>query len=1038
MKMDCVKRVALSAMVFGLAGAVTSQAQRPSTPMVQPEDNQRSLDIVIRDFPVTHPDFENFQEEAFYSFAIEPIKMPTKQSANTWAGFEQRESGVATWSGYGSNNEWVTRRGDWNNFGCANAMTEEVQKPVKGKELQQQALLEQMRLGLGVAIGEHGYPMSYTSGNGLFSSTVPDYISQKTEFTEAVAVGGTPAFAWYGEFSECTGTANVLGLPRMRGLTAELCNPATGDAWTGDRRKCAAGSACGMQEWAQIVYVTPGMVEQRLVFDSTLIGSQDYVYEPKIVKHRSACDNFKFEEWFEDKVGVNKSTNAQLILNEDPLAPGMFEIDRNWNNGGYFPMDKIEDGTHHWLGFADGFSEENSYGAQSLSIFCPPYEYRGSLDQTDFMGQKTNLLCEDWLRQGGPRNETAAAKAAIPTDPAFAPGNKDTLAPLDVYNVQHGIPTAVPNTIRQSKLGLRHLRNYGFTMAGYAKFKYKLGKGEVFEFTGDDDMWIYVDGVLVVDLGGTHLAAAGKVEMDYLAAYSHGCHQGDPLLDSCATKIDPATGVWLDSSWHYLHFFYADRQTDGSNLRIRSSLSEIAPSRFGMPSVGTASVKVDSNGVATTNMFLNTALSPATLNSIRDNSAAIEAAVAAAGESGVVSPLPANPAMLVYREETVYNADGTPMIDPATGKAVTKPVVYGYYVTSISDPVNQGAAGQMYKIEGVLIGPDGAISEAGILGGDGLTFNFTERKHDDEGYKEDVQKCQAIPDAAQSALCLNLIEQAEVWNKLQTFPIKSASDKAVVGLPETPKSWAIVDFKANTKPSVLAQDTVIVRPDFSEKAKQLSDAAKGGELDLNMTADLLLTSLPKGSGANGQPLSPTDEEAKLYGSTGADGSVNAYTKNYVGGATGGAGKPGNCFSSNGVESCASWSFAISGPTRINVRVFDHMGHFVSQYQQNIDEKMLQSALGDATDSPANCVDKTTGEQYKLYGETGALLATVKMYPVSQNGRMLATGPYIYQVTVVTEEYKHCLLTGGAPQINKVKYSRTTETYRRGYRRGKSK
>lgn len=1015
MKMDCVKRVALSAMVFGLAGVVTSQAQRPAVPMVQPQDNQRSLDIVIRDFPVTHPDFENFQEEAYYSFVYEPIKLPNKKSAGSWAGFDQRETGMASWGGYGSDSEWMTRRGDWLSFGCANEQTAE--------------------LGLGIAIGVTGYPTSYTSVSGLYSSTVPDYIQLKTELTEYPKYGLTSAtYAWYGEYSDCDESVNPLKLPRMRGLAAELCSKS--GAWKGAKTKCDVGFACKTQEWAQIVYVTPGMVKQRLTFDPALAGTPDYVYEPIIEKNRSACDNFRFEEWFVDKDGVNKSTNAQLILNEDPLNPGMYEVDYNWNNGGYFPMDKIEDGTHHWLGFADGFGPENSFGAQSLSIFCPPYEYRGRNDQTDFMGQKTNELCEDWLRQGGPRNETAAAKAAIPTDPLFAPGNRDTLAPLDVYNVQHGLPTAVPNTMRPSKLGLRHLRNYGFTMAGYAKFKYHRGTatkpGEVFEFTGDDDMWIYVDGVLAVDLGGTHLAAAGKVEMDYLAANSHGCHPGDPLLDSCATKIDSVTGAWLDTSWHYLHFFYADRQTDGSNLRIRSSLSEIAPSRFGMPSVGTASVKVDSNGVATTNMFLNTALSPATLNSIRDNSAAIEAAVAAAGESGVVSPLPSNPAMLVYREETVYGADGKPMVDAATGKTVTKPVVYGYYVTSISDPVNQGAAGQMYKIEGVLIGPDGAISEAGILGGDGLTFNFMYRKHDDEGYKEDVQKCSAITDAAQAALCLDLINQAEVWNELQKFPIKSASDKAVVGLPETPKDWAIVEFKANTKPSVLAQDTVIVRPDFSEKAKQLSDAAKGGELDLNMTADLLLTSLPKGAGANGQPLSPTDEEAKLYGSTGADGSVNAYTKNYVGGATGGAGKPGNCFSSNGVESCASWSFAISGPTRINVRVFDHMGHFVSQYQQNIDEKMLQSALGDITDKPTNCGD------LPLYGETGALLATVKMYPVSQNGRMLATGPYIYQVTVVTEEYKHCLLTGGAPQINKVKYSRTTETYRRGYRRGKSK
>jgi hypothetical protein len=55
MKLNAVKRIALGATIFGLVGAVTSQAVV--------EDNQRELDIIIRDFPVDHPDFENFQED---------------------------------------------------------------------------------------------------------------------------------------------------------------------------------------------------------------------------------------------------------------------------------------------------------------------------------------------------------------------------------------------------------------------------------------------------------------------------------------------------------------------------------------------------------------------------------------------------------------------------------------------------------------------------------------------------------------------------------------------------------------------------------------------------------------------------------------------------------------------------------------------------------------------------------------------------------------------------------------------------------------
>ena len=121
----------------------------------------------------------------------------------------------------------------------------------------------------------------------------------------------------------------------------------------------------------------------------------------------------------------------------------------------------------------------------------------------------------------------------------------------------------------QPVVGIRHLRNHSFTMMGYARFKYNKGAGEVFEVAGDDDIWIYVDGVLAVDLGGTHLPALGKVDMDFLASHAHGCHSGEPLStytgenENC--DLERSSLSWKHGSWHHLHFFYAERQSDASN-----------------------------------------------------------------------------------------------------------------------------------------------------------------------------------------------------------------------------------------------------------------------------------------------------------------------------------------------------------------------------------------------------------------------------------------------------------------------------------------
>jgi fibro-slime domain-containing protein len=58
--------------------------------------------------------------------------------------------------------------------------------------------------------------------------------------------------------------------------------------------------------------------------------------------------------------------------------------------------------------------------------------------------------------------------------------------------------------------------NHGFTTELHLRFVYK--GGEAFTFRGDDDLFLFVNGRLAIDLGGIHDAMTGTVDMDQRAA----------------------------------------------------------------------------------------------------------------------------------------------------------------------------------------------------------------------------------------------------------------------------------------------------------------------------------------------------------------------------------------------------------------------------------------------------------------------------------------------------------------------------------------
>jgi fibro-slime domain-containing protein len=90
--------------------------------------------------------------------------------------------------------------------------------------------------------------------------------------------------------------------------------------------------------------------------------------------------------------------------------------------------------------------------------------------------------------------------------------------------------------------------NFSFTFELHTQFQYK--GGEVFTFVGDDDLWIFVNKHLAVDLGGVHDAETGSID-----------------FDARAGELGVTKGNIYD-----LAIFQAERHTPGSHFRIDTSV----------------------------------------------------------------------------------------------------------------------------------------------------------------------------------------------------------------------------------------------------------------------------------------------------------------------------------------------------------------------------------------------------------------------------------------------------------------------------------
>lgn len=128
------------------------------------------------------------------------------------------------------------------------------------------------------------------------------------------------------------------------------------------------------------------------------------------------------------------------------------------------------------------------------------------------------------------------------------------------------------------------------------------GKDMIFEFSGDDDVWVYIDGVLVGDLGGIHEKATldinfatGEVKVGHIDG-ANGTEK-DIEKSNIKAKFEAAKAdtsnfrdnTFRDSTKHTLSFFYLERGAGASNMSLKFNLTTLPSSEV---------EKVNQNGEA--------------------------------------------------------------------------------------------------------------------------------------------------------------------------------------------------------------------------------------------------------------------------------------------------------------------------------------------------------------------------------------------------------------------------------------------------------
>jgi fibro-slime domain-containing protein len=266
-----------------------------------------------------------------------------------------------------------------------------------------------------------------------------------------------------------------------------------------------------------------------------------------------------FAQWYRNTADVNHATASKLPL---------------YNNGKGAYVNRYGANGEQW------YSTETAYycgnvGAELLDASGNPIpctsKYAGSTNCTDKEALGEEML-KCYISNGNYSATYIVSK--VDGNPLFFPIDDDNFTPASERAAAQIPPLYDPMATWPYDLdasGNKRLHNFSFTSEVHYWFKYDASKTYQLDFVGDDDVWVFINKKLAVDLGGIHEPVSGTITLDAAAA----------------EKL----GSMTNGNVYEVAVFQAERQTTSSSYKLTLTGFNAAPSDC-IPTCGDGNVEL--------------------------------------------------------------------------------------------------------------------------------------------------------------------------------------------------------------------------------------------------------------------------------------------------------------------------------------------------------------------------------------------------------------------------------------------------------------